>query len=130
MNDLSIKPTGKTLAVNCKKGRIEFLGCSITNDPKAFFSPVMEWVKKYNQEPEEITEVICKIEYIDSASFKNLFNLLKELTAIKKKQKKIVVKWYFDYEDPEVLELGEILKGRIDLDFELIQNGSQIKAGN
>ena len=120
MEALTISPTSKTLSVNCENGLIELKGCSIANDPRSFFNPIMNWVKEYIKHPAELTEVICKFDYIDTASFKHLFTILQELVIINKDSNKVVVKWYYYYEDPEILELGEILQGRLDLNFELI----------
>ena len=120
MNTLFIDPTKKSLAVRCEKGLIELNGCSITNDPRAFFNPIMDWVKEYIQNPEEKTEVICNFDYIDTASFKHLFTILREFVPVNNNKSKVQVKWYFSHDDPEILELGEILKGRLDFRFELI----------
>ena len=95
-------------------------GCSIANDPRSFFNPIINWVREYIKYPAELTEVICKFDYIDTASFKHLFTILQELVIINKDSTKVVVKWHYYYEDPEILELGEILQGRLDLNFELI----------
>lgn len=120
MTNLKISPTKKTLGVKCEPGLISLEGCSITNDPRIFFKPIMDWVKEYMKEPEEVTEVLCKFDYIDTASFKNLYTLLQEMSEAKKPEHRIIVKWFFSYEDPEILELGEILKGRLGLEFELV----------
>ena len=120
MDALIISPTSKTLSVTCENGMIELKGCSIANDPRSFFNPIMNWVKEYIKRPEESTEIICKFDYIDTASFKHLFTILQELEGINKNNTKVIVKWYYYYEDPEILELGEILQGRLDLNFELI----------
>ncbi len=120
MKTLEILPTKKTLGVKCEPGLMSFEGCSITNNPKMFFKPIIDWVKEYMKTPEELTEILCKFDYIDTASFKNLYTIFQDMYEQKEAGHRIIIKWFFSYEDPEILELGEILKGRIGLDFELV----------
>lgn len=120
MKALKIAATKKTLGVTCEPGLISFEGRSITNDPKAFFLPIMEWVDEYMKAPEELTEVLCKFDYIDTASFKNLYTILQNIYELKMPGHRVNIKWFFSYEDPEILELGEILKGRLGMDFEMV----------
>lgn len=120
MEDLIIQPTKKSLGVNCSPGKISFQGCSITNDPKVFFKPVIEWVQEYLKEPHEITELSLNFEYIDTASVKYVYQILQEMTDYKSENHRILVKWYYDIEDPEILELGEIINSKLDIEFEFI----------
>ncbi len=121
MENLYINPTKKSLEVDLKEGELSFTGCSITNDPKAFFTPVRNWVNEYSTSPEKTTTLNFKFEYIDSASVKIIYEILKDFKEIQKKGYEIIINWYFDYNDPEILELGEILKSKIKLEFSFIE---------
>ncbi|HYW95389.1 MAG TPA: SiaC family regulatory phosphoprotein [Bacteroidales bacterium] len=118
MKDLTIDKTAKTLEVSCSPGKLDFNGCSITNDPKVFFTPVKSWVKDYIQKPEKLTEINLKFDYIDTASVKYIFDILNDLKVLNsRKGYSAVVNWYFDYDDPEILELGEIIQSKIGIPF-------------
>ncbi len=122
MKELSIDKTVKSLEVNCSPGRIEFSGCSITNDPKVFFTPVKNWIRDYIKKPEKLTEVNLKFDYIDTASVKYVFEILNDLKVINgRKGYSVTVNWYFDYNDPEILELGEIIQSKIAIPFNFIE---------
>lgn len=122
MKDLSIDKTAKTLEVSCSQGKLNFTGCSITNDPKVFFAPVKNWIRDYLGKPEKLTEVNLKFDYIDTASVKYVFDILNELKVLNaRKGHSIVVNWYFDYDDPEILELGEIIQSKIGINFNFIE---------
>jgi hypothetical protein len=121
MQNLIIKATPKSFEVNCQSGFIEIKGCSIVNDPKVFFKPVQNWINAYLKNPPESTVIDLKIEYIDSASTKNILEILQLLEKIKINNKSVLLNWYYDDNDPEILEIGEILSGRSKIPFKFIQ---------
>jgi hypothetical protein len=119
MNELIIEPTRKTLKIKCVKGLVEFSGCSIIDDPVPFFSSVIEWVKAYIKTPPQATVVNCKFDYVDTASFKFIFLIFKELEKINNDHG-VSVNWYVENNDPEILELGEILESKVRFKFNYI----------
>ena len=122
MKDLIIDKTAKTLEVRCAAGKIHFTGCSITNDPKVFFTPIKNWVKDYAKNPEKLTEVNLKFDYIDTASVKYVFEILSDLKVIHLNNgNSVIVNWFFDYDDPEILELGEIIQSKIAIPFSFVE---------
>ena len=122
MKDLTIDKTAKTLEVSCKAVKLDFSGCSITNDPKVFFNPIKNWIKEYVKKPKKLTEVNLKFDYIDTASVKHVFDILSELKELHARDgHSVLVNWYFDYDDPEILELGEIIQGKMGLPFNFIE---------
>lgn len=119
MKPLLIEPTHKTLKISCNIGLIELSGRSIMNDPIPFFNPVETWIKNYVKDPPEETQVNCRFEYIDTSSFKHIYILLKELEKIENIFK-VTINWYIENNDPEILELGNILDNRINFTFNYI----------
>lgn len=116
MQNLFIKATEKSLEIDLKTGELSFSGCSIVSDPKQFFSPVSEWVEEYINNAPEQTTINIKLEYMDTASVKSFYEILKRLTTINHKRK-IILNWHYEYYDPEILELGEILQSKLDFEF-------------
>lgn len=121
MENLRINATSKSFEIVCERGRIQIRGCSIINDPRTFFHPLQTWVGEYLKDPPDETEITIKIDYIDSASSKFIFDILKNLEKIFLLKKTVSLKWYYDIHDPEILEIGEILGGRIKIPFKFIQ---------
>ncbi len=120
MQNLNIKATPKSFEVNCENGFIEIKGCSIINDPKIFFKPLQTWITEYFMGSPADTIVSLKIDYIDSASTKFIFEILKSFEVLINQQKSVMVLWYYDVNDPEILEIGEILAGRLQVPFNFI----------
>ena len=120
MDDLIIKPTDKSLAVDISYGILNFTGRSILTDPKIFFDPVNSWVNKYLKNPAEETVVNTKLEYIDTASTQSLYQILRQINSVRKKGLVLMVNWYIEAEDPEMKELGEMVEQRLGIEFQYI----------
>jgi len=116
MDKLIIEAGGKTPGIRLGDGTIEFQGKSIVEDPKTFFEPVLAWFKKYLSEAPAETVVTVKLDYIDSQSAQVLFQILKQLNALEQDHT-LTVNWYYTYGDFEMLELGEIIQGRLKMQF-------------
>lgn len=121
MNDLIIEPTKKSLEIKCVPGEIRFSGNSILQDAKKFFDPVIKWTQEYVNSPEVYTLVDLKLHYVDTASVQRIFEMLEVLKKIKNSENEIVVNWHYEMDDPELLELGEIMDGRLGLEFNFIE---------
>lgn len=121
MENLTITGTPKSFNVKCESGLIEIKGCSIVNDPKTFFAPVLTWVSNYLKDPPDNTSIVIKIDYVDSASTKSLFEIMKYIEKETPADKSFRIDWYYDPNDPEILELGEIFAGRIKIPCNFIQ---------
>ena len=120
MNDFILQPTQKSLEVKCTPGEISLSGNSILADPKVFFDPIFKWIEEYIEQPKESTVINLKFEYVDTASVQRIFDVLKKLRELKKKELEVKVNWYYEMDDPELLELGEIMDGRLGLEFNYI----------
>lgn len=120
MNDVIIKPSEKSMAVDISYGILNFEGRSILTDPKTFFDPINAWVNKYLKDPAEETVVNVKLEYIDTASTQALYQLLRQLNSLRKKGFVFMVNWHVEEEDPEMKELGEMIEQRLGVEFQYI----------
>lgn len=120
MDDLIIKPSDKSLAVDISFGIMNFTGRSILTDPKIFFEPINNWVTKYLKNPAEETVINIKLEYIDTASTQSLYQILRQINSVRKKGLVLMVNWYIEDEDPEMKELGEMIEQRLGIEFQYI----------
>lgn len=120
MDDLIIKPTDKSLAVDISYGILNFTGRSILTDPKNFFDPITNWVNRYLKKPADETVINIKLEYIDTASTQSLYQILRQINSVRKKGLVLMVNWYIEDEDPEMKELGEMIEQRLGIEFQYI----------
>ena len=121
MENITIEPTKKSLEVECAPGYFKLSGNSILSDPRKFFKPIVEWVEKYIQEPQDLTTIDLKLEYVDTASVQSVFDLMRMFKPLQEKNKEVAVNFYFEFDDPELLELGEIMEGRLGIKFNFIE---------
>lgn len=121
MENINIEPTKKSLEVECAAGYFKLSGNSILSDPRKFFKPIVEWMEEYLKNPEELTTVDLKLEYVDTASVQSVFDIMRMFKLLQDQKKELIVNFYFEFDDPELLELGEIMEGRLGIKFNFIE---------
>ena len=81
----------------------EIKGMSLPEDAIKFFEPVLIWLSEYIKNPNESTHFVFRLEYFNSASVKEVIEILCELEKLIPLKKKITVDWYYSKDD-EMME--------------------------
>jgi hypothetical protein len=122
MEETRIKPTKTSPEIIMDPaGFIRIRGRSIHENVNMFFMPVFSWIAEYIENPAEITSVEMKLEYFNSASAKIFIQLLQKLTYVSLKNKKLVLNWYYEDGDEDILERGEYFASILDIPFNFIK---------
>jgi hypothetical protein len=122
MQETRIVPTKNSPEIIMNpEGFIKIRGRSIHEDVNLFFLPVSKWITEYIENPAEITCVEMKLEYFNSASAKVFIQLLQKLTYVHLKNKKLVLNWYYEDGDEDILERGEYFASILDIPFNFIK---------
>lgn len=90
---------------------------SVPEDAYEFYSPVIEWVKLYGKNPLDETVLEFNLEYVNSASTKQLIQLLLAFEEINKKSKVKII-WNYESIDEDMLMLGKRFKNLTDIEFD------------
>lgn len=98
----------------------EISGRSLPEDVIVFYQPVMEWIEKYADAPNENMNFDVKLEYFNTASSKIILDILMKLEEIKENGANITVKWHYDKRDEDMMEAGEEYAELVSLEFELV----------
>jgi hypothetical protein len=98
-------------------GVINIEGRSIVEDSIKFFEPILTWVKSCSSPSLNID---IKLEYINTSSSKQLFNMLK-LVGGNFSASNVQVKWYYEEGDEDTLELGKEFESETMLPFVFLQ---------
>jgi hypothetical protein len=119
MKELQIAGTKKAPTFKYSKGHFSITGCSIPEDSKKLYKQVLTFFEDVSNYQTDHFQIEIKFDYCDTASLKWILNILMEI------QKHVTihnaeVKWYYEYDDAEMLELGEFVKIRIKIPFNLI----------
>ena len=122
MNNLIIKPTDETLEVNfdASKKTLFMKGESYPEISIDFFRPVMKWINDFFAINDE-AEIILELEYLNSSSYKSVYDIFVLFDDLVKQDKILKIKWIYDGDDDDLLELGEELIEDTDVKMEFVK---------
>lgn len=123
MESISIEGTPKTPIVNfnAETGVIEIKGRSIPENSIEFYRPLVEWLEEYFNNPQKSTVVNIQLEYFNTSSSKCILDVFKKLEALKKARHDVVINWYYEEDDEDMLEAGEDYESIIRIPFKMIE---------
>lgn len=118
MENLEINAGVDTPKVSCDAGG-EFVmtGRSLPENPIKFFEPIFSWVRNYDKEN---ILLIFKLEYFNTSSSKQIFNVIKNFVD-NPHVTNIRVKWYYEEGDYDSKETGEHFSYLFKIPFEFIE---------
>jgi hypothetical protein len=120
MENIILQPTPKTPSVklDAQSGIVEIKGRSIPENSLEFYKPLIEWVEKYSADSQSETNVHIQLEYFNTSSSKCLLDFFKRLETI---NNKVVINWYYEQDDEDMLEAGEDYEAIINVPFKMIE---------
>lgn len=123
MESISIAGTPKTPTVSfdAGQGKVEIKGRSIPENSIEFYKPLVDWLEEYLSTPAELTEVNIQLEYFNTSSSKCILDVFKKLEAIYKSGNEVVINWYYEEDDEDMLEAGEDYQSIIRIPFKMIE---------
>jgi len=123
MEAISIEGTAKTPTVkfDAQAGVFEIKGRSIPENSIEFYKPLVDWLDEYAKGPLPSTQVNVQLEYFNTSSSKCILDVFKKLEAINKGNSEVVVNWYYEEDDEDMLEAGEDYESIIRVPFKMIQ---------
>lgn len=118
MNPLKIEPFLQTPEINFDpdSGKMMLSGKSYPADAIEFYQPIIEWGKKYSDSNSKATELICEIEYLNSASQKQLVELIMAFKPLADSDQLLVV-WKYEEGDDDILTVGELIEHELKIPF-------------
>lgn len=121
MDVIKIKGTDDTpnVILDAENNIIEFSGRSLPEDVVTFYAPVIQWIEEYAKSPNAKTSIIFRLEYFNTASSKILLDILLKFEDILNDGHEIVVSWYYQEDDEDMLEAGEEYSEIVDIPFEM-----------
>ena len=114
---IRIEPTKVTPEVLFLEGHLEIRGRSISENSTDFYRPLEEWVASYVEQTELRTRVIFSFEFINTASTKWVYAIVKRLALYRSVRDLVSIEWYYDKGDEDQYELGQIIHSFIDCPF-------------
>lgn len=106
----NIAPTENTPGVVLDpEGFILIRGRSSKNNPLEFYKQIDSWIDEYIQNPPDITRMDVCLEYINDANSTAFRALIRKISKIRLKGKKLIINWHFEEDDEDILAEGEHL---------------------
>ncbi|MFH2095658.1 MAG: DUF1987 domain-containing protein [Bacteroidota bacterium] len=106
--------------MDAENGVFELSGKSLPEDVNSFYSPIVEWLDKYAENPNPKTILDLKLDYINTASSKFLFTIFLKLEKMFEDGKDILIRWHFADDDEDMQDVGEEFAEVIKIPFEHI----------
>lgn len=125
MPEVLFKESTKTtpqLHLNAKLGLIEIKGKFIHENSYEVFVPINEWVNEYVQKPREQTTINVYLEYLNTSASVLLLDLFRRIEAnIHRKGLGVLVNWFCEGDDLDMIEVGEDYRSLVNLPIEIIE---------
>jgi hypothetical protein len=118
---LYIKPSSRTPEILLDPdGIIKISGRGLSAHRTEIPGQILRWLDVYITNPAETTYVILIFEYLNSYNTAILVSFLRKLMEVQTKSNKLVVRWYYEPDDDDILERGQYIASVIDLPLEYI----------
>ena len=130
MEKFIIEPTANSprIVLDPEKRTFEFSGESRPENVRKFYLPVLEWLEAYTgslealQDDERKFDLQCQFnfEYFNSTSAKYILDIFKSLNTINALGVGLDIKWLYEEDDEDMLEVGQEMSRMSKLSFEYI----------
>jgi hypothetical protein len=120
LRTINLEATKETPAVHldAQEGVFKIEGRSFPLNAKGFYAPILEWLDGYAESPNPKTEFTFRLEYFNTPSSKSISDILKKLKAIKDGGHDVNVKWFYEEDDIDILDLGHVFARTVGMDFD------------
>jgi len=130
MEKLVIEPTfnSPSVILDPESNQFNFSGESRPENVRKFYLPILEWLDSFAKEQSEMAssarssslQVRFNFEYFNSTSAKYILDIFKALNVLNDLGIEILVKWLYEEDDEDMLEVGEEMSRMSKLKFEYI----------
>ena len=123
MDKLVIEGDKKTpyIVFDPDKNELKMEGRSIPEDTVSFYEPILKWIEEYiKSERKETTDLHINLEYFNTSTSRYLFGVFKILEPYHIKGNPILIHWYYEKDDFEMLESGEDYASILKIPFKMV----------
>jgi hypothetical protein len=86
----------------------------------SFSKPINDWVDAYISDPPETTCIDISCEYFSGVSPAILISFLRKFFCVKLRHKELLINWYYEDGDEDILEQGEHISSNLEIPFNFI----------
>jgi len=108
-----------TIEFNTETGVLLIEGTSFTVNSFDFYMPLLNAIAEYKKNPQAQTRIYFKLDYLNTSSSKSILDVLRELELLNENSK-VIIYWYYEKADIEMLETGKSYQAIVNLPFCLV----------
>jgi hypothetical protein len=116
----TILQTKTTPYADFRDGYLVIKGKSVPFDHPDIYDTILDRLSVYMQKPEKETKIDFNLSAINAASKRSIIQTYRLLEEMKKQGANIKVNWYYQPDDDDVYELGEICKSTFNITVDII----------
>ncbi|HON18443.1 MAG TPA: DUF1987 domain-containing protein [Salinivirgaceae bacterium] len=109
-----------SVILDAQNDLFEISGRSLPEDVAAFYEPILDWLDRYAQSPNEKTVFNFKLVYFNTASSKLLLDILLKLEEIYEAGNDVLIRWHYPEDDEDMQEAGEEYSDIVEVPFEQV----------
>jgi len=123
MEKIQIEPTRVTplISFDPEEGLLEMKGRSSPENSIQFYQAIIDSLEDYAKISENGLIANFAFEYFNTSSSKCLFDVFKKLAKIQAKGVNLVINWFYEEGDEDMMEAGEDYSDLLDLDFNFLE---------
>jgi hypothetical protein len=122
MEKLILEETEDTpeIVLDPEEGKLKISKISVPENALDFYRPVLDWIKQYAEEPNIQTVFDFDLEYVNTASSKQIIQIILLLQKVSEKGD-VKVNWYYESIDEDMRALGARYKKLVTVPFDLVE---------
>lgn len=126
LKELHILPTDKSPEVFMNpNGVLKIHGRGLAINRTDITDRIMQWIDNYLEDPAEVTYVNIAFEYLNSFTTSIVVAVLKKLSNVLLKSRKLKIIWIYEEDDEDILERGEYIAAALHMPIEFISSGKE-----
>lgn len=113
-----------------ERNYFEIAGVSRPENVMGFYDPLIKWLRDYEKKISSSSEeikLVFRLDYFNSSTSKYLLQVLEVFKAYIDGGHTVIIEWYYDEWDDQMLEDGEDLSEAVSIDFEFIAKEGDIE---
>ena len=121
MNTIKFRGSDDTpnVTLDIENNIFEISGRSMPEDVASFYQPILDWIDNELKPHNGKIVFVFKMNYFNTASSKLLLDILIRLEEMIAEGKDVVVHWYYDEDDEDMMEAGEEYAEIVEVPFEV-----------
>jgi hypothetical protein len=121
INEVPDAPYYPKVNFDVKNGICEISGESYMEETFKFYSPLLEWIKKYLEDKNKPLTLNFKLTYFNTNSSRLILDMLDIIKKSKDEGNKVIVNWFYDSADPDMIDEVEDFEMETGLDINLVE---------